>query len=50
MDRTVTFHFYNPASDTYFEVTVPAEKTVDDVADSLLALMKECVVQNVTRP
>jgi len=46
---TITFHLYTPATDVYCDVSFPADKTLEDVSDILLAVTKDAVVQNITR-
>ena len=44
----ITFHLYTPATDVYCDVSFPADKTLEDVSDILLAVTKDAVIQNIT--
>ena len=45
----ITFHLYTPATDVYCDVSFPADKTLEDVSDLLLAITRDAVIQNITR-
>jgi len=44
----ITFHLYTPATDVYCDVSFPADKPLYAVADMLVAITKDAVVQGIT--